>query len=184
MVDIRTIMAYLSVLLDSISTWLFCCVISAFVIPMILERIVFYVPALIRLSRNGEVQKKGVFLTIGEIILWTSIVFVEYLFLYHSQYNLFKLTTVSTAAVIAWVIGAINIIYRFANFSKVVKKGFYYTAYMRFIKPEALDEYQKFIRDLDDLYVDDMDALLQKDLPYMHRQAVLRKKRSLMRSGM
>jgi hypothetical protein len=180
MVDIRTILFYLSTFLDSIATWLYCCVISAFVVPLILERALFYIPTLIRLALNGEVQKKSVFITFGEVALWTSILVGEYIYLYYFQNNLFVFTTVSPAAIVAWVIGALTIIFRIINFSKTVKRNFYYNAYMRFIMPEAFDAYQKFIKDLDNLYADDMDALLEKKLPYMHRQAVLRKKRSLL----
>ena len=179
MFEIKQIMQYLSILLDSISAWLFCCVLAAFVVPLIIERIVFYIPTLIYLTCTKEVQMKGVFFTIGSIILWIFILLAEYSYLYFFQHNLFVLATVSPAAIIAWTIGAVALVYRFFNFSTVIKKSFYYSAYMKFIKPEALDAYQKFIQDLDALYADDLEMLLRKKLPYMHRQAVLRKLRSV-----
>ena len=179
MFEINQAMQHLSILLDSISAWLFCCVFAAFIVPLILERIVFYIPTLIHLTRTKEVQRKGIFITIGTIVLWVFILFAEYSYLYFFQHNLFVLATVSPASIIAWIIGTAVLIYRFVNFSSVIKKSFYYNAYMKFIEPKALDAYQKFIQDLDALYADDLEMLLQKKLPYMHRQAVLRKLRSV-----
>ena len=182
MAELRIVIYHMSGMLDAVATWLYCCVVSAFIVPLVVERIVFYIPTLIRLAKNREVQTKGVFITIGEVVLWVSIVVGEYAYLYYYQNNLFVFTTVSPAAIFAWVIGGTTLIFRTVNFSQTVKRNFYYNAYMRFIMPEALAAYQKFIKDLDDLYVDDMDALLEKKLPYMHRQAVLRKKRSLLQT--
>ena len=46
---------------------------------------------------------------------------------------------------------------------------------MRYIKPEALSEYMNFIEELDSLGLDEIKALEEKPMRYMHKQAVLRK---------
>jgi hypothetical protein len=180
-IDMIEVMAMFSYSLDSIAAWFFCSVISIFVFPAILDRITFYVPRMIRLYKLGEVFFNGIVWTILEIIFWTGVIVTSYVCYYVFARNLFLLTTISSAAIVAWGIGIFHIVYRTKNFDRIIKKNFYYTAYMRYIKPEALKEYQKFIDDLDSLALEEIAELLNKNLPYMHKQAVLRKQIELSR---
>jgi|GEM_PF-2554021 hypothetical protein len=175
------IMSVLSFILDFIAAWFFCCVMSVFIFPTILDRIVFYIPKMIQLYKNDEVFFRGIVWSVVETVFWIAIIVVSYVCFYLFAPNLFRLTTISAAAIIAWGICAFHIIYRSMHFDRTVKKTFYYVAYMRHIRPEALKEYQTFIDDLDALELHDVTGLLKKDLPYMHRQAVLRKQNELSR---
>ncbi len=175
--------AALGVAIESIAAWFFCCVMAVFVLPVILDRMVFYVPMLIRLSKDGEVYPRSVRNTVLEIVLWVAVITLVYTYLYFFQHNLFDLVTRSIPAYIAWGIGGTHIVYRVFNFDRIIKRSFYYTAYMRYITPESLRVYHQFIEDLDSLYIDDLEGLLQKRLPYMHRQAALRKQREVTRGG-
>ena len=77
--------------------------------------------------------------------------------------------------------GAAHLVYRTINFDRVVKRDFYYNAYMRYIKPDTLVMYQLFLQRLDEMCVDDLEKMLRdtKSIPYIHRQAALRKKREI-----
>ena len=178
-VNQEIIIGVVAVLLDSAAAWFFCCVMSVYVLPLIIDRLVFYIPKMISLYRTGEVFLKGTIFSILEMFLWLSIIVGSYLYLYFFQRHLFILTTVSVAAYIAWFISIIHIAYRFVKFDRVIKRGFYYVAYMRHIKPEALSQYQSFIEDLDDLDVKEIEDMLKTEQPYMYRQASLRKFKEL-----
>lgn len=165
----------LSILLDSAAAWFFCCVIAVFILPLILDRIFFYIPRLIRLSRNNEVYYRSIFLTTLEALLWTVIIICIYVYLYFFQNNLFLLATVKTPALIAWLITIMYIFRRLLRFDRTIKRNFYYEIYMRYIKPEALSDYLNFIEHLDTLELEDIKKLTNEPLRYMHKQAALRK---------
>ena len=170
-VNQEVIIGIIAVLLDSAAAWFFCCVMSVYVLPLIIDRIVFYIPKMIKLYRAGEVFLKGTIFSVFEMFLWLAIIVGSYLYLYFFQRHLFILTTMSVAAYIAWFISITHIIYRFFNFDRVIKRGFYYVAYMRHIKPEALRKYQSFIEDLDNLDVSEIESMLKTGLPYMYNHA-------------
>ena len=171
-----------AVLLDSAAAWFFCCVMSVYVLPLIIDRIIFYIPKMIHLYKTGEVFLKGIIFSILEIFLWSAIITGSYLYLYFFQRHLFVMTTTSFAARIAWIIAVIHVLYRLVNFDRVIKRGFYYVAYMRYIKPEALSKYQSFIEDLDDLTAEEIENKLRmEEMPYMYRQASQRKFKELTR---
>ena len=174
-IDMLELMEVLSYSLDSVATWFFCSVMAIFIFPAILDRIVFYIPKMIKLYRNDEVFFSGIVWSIVETVFWILVIATSYTCFYFFMRNLFMLTTVSPAAFAAWIICIVHLVYRIKNFDRIVKKNFYYAVYMRHIKPESLKQYQTFIDDLDTMELDDLSALLNKDLPYMHRQAVLRK---------
>ena len=164
---------------DAASSWFFCCTIGVFLFPLLLDRLVFYLPRLSYLTRTGEVQSRSVPYTVLEIALWTFVISVIYVGMYFLNPYVFQMITVSASAKVAWAITIFHLMYRTFYFDKIVKRNFYYNAYMRYITPKALSEYQRFIEDVDDLYIDDLTVLLEKELPYMHRQAVLRKYRQV-----
>ena len=165
----------LTIVLDSAASWFFCCVISIFILPLIVDRIVFYIPRLIKLSISGEVYAKSIIFTILEVILWSGIIFGLYYYLFRFQNHLFALATTHWPALIAWQICIIYLIYRFVNFDRKIKKEFYYGAYMRYIKAEAYSEYLNFIEDIDNIDIEELKTLVNKPMSYMHKQAVLRK---------
>ena len=167
----------ISAVVDTAAAWFVCCAIGVFIMPLLLDRLFFYLPRLYRLAKNKEVQGNSVPRTIVEILLWVVILCVIYIGMYFLKKSLFDAITSSIPALTAWGISAVYLIYRVVHFDQMGKREFYYNAYMRYITPEALAEYQHFIEDIDLLYIDDLDALLTRDLPYMHRQAVLRKRR-------
>ena len=173
-------MGIASVILDSVAGWFFCCVMSVYVIPVIFDRVVFHLPKMIQLHRSKEVMLRGIFYSVGEIILWVGILFTAYTYLYLFQPNLFFLTTRSQAAFMAWGISIAHMVYRILNFDRIIKRKFYYVAYMRHIEPRALQAYQGFIEDLDIMAVGEIMALLETELPYMHRQAAMRKQNELL----
>jgi hypothetical protein len=170
-VNQEVIIGIIAVLLDSAAAWFFCCVMSVYVLPLIIDRAIFYIPKMISLYRTGEVFLKGTIFSVLEMFLWLAIIVGSYLYLYFFQRHLFILTTTSVAAYIAWLITIIHLIYRFVNFDRVIKRGFYYVAYMRHIKPEALRKYQSFIEDLDDLSLEEIEKILKTGLPYMYNHA-------------
>ena len=170
---------FASASVDAASSWFFCCTVGVFILPLLLDRLVFYLPRLSYLTRTGEVQSRSVPYTVLEIALWTFVISIVYIGMYYLNPYIFQMITISVPAKLAWTITVFFLIYRTFYFDKIVKRNFYYNAYMRYITPEALHEYQRFIEDVDDLYIDDLTVLLEKELPYMHRQAVLRKYRQV-----
>ena len=165
----------LSVILDFGAAWFFCCIISVVIFPVVLDRIIFYIPKLFMLSRNGEVYYKSIVITFLEVIFWAVISVGIYIFLYYYLHHLFVLSTLGYPALVAWAICIINIVRRMINFDRTIKRNFYYEIYMRYIKPEAYSEYTNFIEDLDSLDVDEIKKLADEPMRYMHKQAVLRK---------
>ena len=174
-IDGLGIIATVSYVLDFITAWFYCCVMAIFILPLIIDRVVFYIPKMTRLYFNGEIFLRGVIWSILEAVLWFALVVIIYTVMYFLQPHLFTLTTTSLPAYFAWAVSVVHMIYRVMNFERVVIKNFYYVAYMRYIKPEALKDYQDFINKLDDLSLEELTGLLDGDLPYMHRQAALRK---------
>lgn len=172
---IDTFLRILTVVLDSGAAWFFCCIVSAVIFPIVLERIIFYIPKLIMLSRNNEVYYKSVLFTVLEVVLWVGIPLVVYCYLYYFQNRLFVLSTTSIPALVAWIISILYIFRRLTNFDRTIKRDFYYDIYMRYIKPEALSEYMNFIEELDTLELDKLKELANQPIKYMHKQAVLRK---------
>ena len=170
-----TFINILSIFLDSAAEWFFCCVISIFILPMVLDRIFFYIPKLVSLSRSGEVYYRSILLTSLEAILWAGIILGIYFYLYIFQHHLFVAATTGYPALVAWAITIIYIIRRFMNFDRTVKRNFYYEIYMRYIKPEAYSDYLNFIESLDNLELDEIKYLADEPLRYMHKQAALRK---------
>ena len=170
-----TFLNLLSIVLDFAATWLFCCVIAVVILPIVLDRIIFYIPKLIVLYRNKEVYFKGVVITFLEVIFWVTISASIYIYLYIFQNHLFVLATTESPAIFAWFISIIYIIRRMTNFDRTIKRNFYYEIYMRYIKPEALSEYMNFIEDLDSLELNEIKELAAKPIKYMYKQAALRK---------
>ena len=175
------IMRVLSVLLDSVAAWFYCCVMAVFIVPLICDRLFFFLPKLLRFARNGETYYRGVVFSVWDVILWSAIMAGAYLYLYFFQPPLFQLTTLAPPAIAAWIVGIVHAIYRTVHFDKIVKKDFYYSAYMRYIKPETLRKYQQFLQNLDDMKIGELEELLEneKSLSYMYLQAVQRKKREI-----
>ena len=174
-----TFLRILAVIFDSSAAWFFCCVISIFILPLILDRIIFYIPKLISLSGKGEVYYRSILYTALEVLLWVSIILGLYFYLLFFQHHLFVLATSEIPALIAWQICILYLIFRYHNFDRIVKKEFYYGAYMRYIKPEALSAYKIFIEDIDSMEKDKLMELKNEPMPYMHKQALLRKTREL-----
>lgn len=173
----KELIGALGIVADTVSVWFFCSVFSIYILPLLFDRIIFFLPKTLHLAKRGEMSRKGIFSIIGEILLWVAVVVVVFGYLLLWRPELFTLVTVSTPASAAWGMGALYFIYRLASFDRIVKRDFYYNGYMRYITPTALNAYQRFIEDLDNLYIEDLEQLLTEDLPYMHRQAVLRKRR-------
>ncbi len=174
MKELITILGYIA---DTVSVWFFCSVFSIYILPLIFDRVIFFLPKMIQMAKRDEVTRKGIFATIGEIALWIGVVAAVFGYLLLWRPVLFELVTVSHPAFVAWGIGTLYFIYRVTHFDRIIKRDFYYNGYMRYITPTALNAYQRFIQDLDSLYIEDLERLLSQDLPYMHRQAVLRKQR-------
>ena len=172
-------MRIVSGITDSASAAFFCCTLGVFVLPLLLDRLVFYLPCLLRMTRSKEVQSISISQTITEIVLWIIILCATYTGLYYLRPTIFTMVSTSVVALCSWGITVINLIYRFLNFDRVIKRAFYYDAYLRYITPDALSAYKQFIADIDDLYAEKLDELLEDDLPYMHRQSVLRKRRQM-----
>ena len=179
MPDTYGITAFVSRLLDFVSAWFFCCVISVYALPTALDRMIFYIPRMSRLYRRGEVFFAGVISSLAEALLWICVPAGAYLYLRIFQPCLYLLATESAAACLAWGMCAVHLAHRFLNFDRIVKREFYYVSYMRHIRPEALKRYQDFIGDMDTLDPGGLERLLREDLPYMYRQAALRKRREL-----
>ena len=169
------ILSIFTVILDFGAAWFFCCIVSVVILPIVLDRIIFYIPKLFLLSRNNEVYYKSVIITLLEVIFWVVVVAGIYLCLYLFLPHLFVLSTTGTPAMVAWVICIINLVLRFSKFDRTIKRNFYYEIYMRYIKPEALSEYMNFLEDLDTLEVEAIKELSAEPMRYMHKQAVLRK---------
>lgn len=159
----------------SLTAMLFCCVIGLFIIPTVLDRIIFYIPKLITLSREGSVYKKSVFITLSEVLGWTVAVGAVYTYFYLVYPDLFRVVTTSHMAILVWLVSAVNLASRYISFNKKIKKEFYYSAYMKYISPAALQAYLAFLEDIDNLYDEDLEALKKQKLPYMHIQAIDRK---------
>ncbi len=157
------------------TTFLFCSVIGLFIIPTILDRVVFYIPKLIVMSGEGTVYKKSVFITVGEVFGWLAVIVGVYGFFFFVYPDLFWLVFTSHMAISIWILSGFNILIRYINFNKKIKREFYYTAYMKYISPEALQAYLAFLEDIDNLYNEDLEALRKQKLPYMHLQALDRK---------
>ena len=172
---VEKMLSVLTVFLDSAAAWFFCCIISVIIFPIILDRIIFYIPKLFLLARNNEVFYRSVFLTFMEAVLWICISVGIYVYLYFFQPHLFELATTGYPALVAWGICIINLVLRFMRFDRTIKRNFYYEIYMRYIKPEALNEYMSFIEDLDSLEIEEIKELVNEPMRYMHKQAVLRK---------
>ena len=170
---------FLTVFLDSASAWFFCCVISIFILPLILDRIIFFIPKLIVLSKNEEVYYRSILFTSLETVLWAGAITGVYIVLFKFQPFLFGLVTDAVPALLSWVICLIFLLRRFINFDRTIKRDFYYEVYMRYIKPEALSEYMIFLEELDSLELAQIDDLATKPLRYMHKQAVLRKQKEI-----
>lgn len=171
----ETVLNALTVILDSAAAWFFCCVIAVIIFPIVLDRIIFYLPKLILLSQNKEVYFRSIVYTFLEVVFWVGLSTAYYIYLYMFQHHLFVLASTDFPALFAWLISLVYMIRRFLNFDRTIKKNFYYEIYMRYIKPEALSEYMNFIEDLDSLEIEEMKELANKPIRYMHKQAVLRK---------
>ena len=143
--------------------------------PVIFDRLIFFIPTMIKLRRHNEVFTHGVVIISLEALLWSLIVFALYTVMYIFRPHLFELITFSVPALVAWVVFIANSTYRYAHFGRIVKRDFYYVAYMRYIQPDALENYRKFLQEIDEMRPDELNGLLSQDIPYMHRQAVIRK---------
>ena len=171
----ETVFHALTVILDFGAVWLFCAIVSVIILPIILDRIMFYIPKLFLLSRNNEVYYRSVLLTFLEVVLWVCLISGIYVSLYIFLPSIFNLATIGTPAIVAWIIALANIVRRFISFDRIIKRNFYYEIYMRYIRPEALSEYMNFIEELDSLGLDEIKKLSTEPMRYMHKQAVLRK---------
>ena len=173
-----SVFSVIQISIDTFGVWLFCSIVAVFIVPLVLDRIIFYIPRLISLRRKNQVLTKSIPVTIFDVMLWVVIIAGIYVYLYLFAPDYFVATTVSPPAILAWVIGAARLIYRFANFDQTTKKQFYYNAYMRYITPEAYAEYRTFLEDLDSMDLEEMNTILENpELPYMQRQSVLRRQR-------
>ena len=169
----------LSSIVDSAAAWFFCCTIGVFLLPLLLERIIFYLPRLYRLTQTKEVYARSLWFTMLEIVLWSLVISGVYFGLYYLDKSVFRWVTVSPPALLAWMLSVGYILLRAIRFDKTVKRSFCYNAYMRFITPDALSAYQSFIEDVDNMDMNALKSQLTKEMPYMHRQAVLRKHRQM-----
>ena len=165
----------LTLILDSAAAWFFCCIIFVIILPIVLDRVIFYIPKLFLLSRNKEVYYRSVVITFLEVVLWVVISVGLYIVLYIYLPHLFVMVTSGVPVLIAGAICITNIVIRLVNFDRIIKRNFYYDIYMRYIKPDALSEYMQFIEDLDSLEIDEIKELAEQPMRYMHKQATLRK---------
>jgi len=173
------ILGAVGTLLDNVAAWFFCAVMSIYILPVVFDRITFYIPKRIQLSLRKEVYAISAVCSALDVFLWLGIVCAAYGGLFVFRRPLFVLTTTSVTAKTAWIIAALYLLFRIVRFDTAVKPGFYHVAYMRHIRPEALQAYQLFIEELDAMRLAEVDALLLTELPYMHRQAALRKRKEL-----
>ena len=172
------IFTVLQLVIDTFGVWLFCSVIAVFILPLVIDRVVFYIPTLLHLRRKKEVLSRGVPLTFFEVLLWVGLVAGVYTAIYFISPDYFERITISPPALLAWTIGLGRMAYRFSHFDRTIKRQFYYNSYMRYITPEAYNAYRQFLEDLDELDMEEMADLLEDpDLPYMQRQSVMRRQR-------
>ena len=173
----------ISLVIESMGIWFFCTVVVLYILPTIIDRLIFYIPHMLRLYRRGEVYFRGSVWSALEILLWLAVLGLVYGGLYWLDRPLLWRMLWSIPALLGWLLGVVYTIFRIRNFESLVKREFYYAAYMRHIRPEALKRYQDFLAELDDLDESELWALLrQEGLPYMHRQAALRRLRRLKES--
>ena len=167
----------LSAVVLQISAFLFCLIIGMFIVPLVLERLTFYIPRLGMLVKEDAVFKRSIVVTVAEVLGWSAVVVAIYVFLYNTVPSVFPLVTTAPVAWAAWGVAFVYLLYRFSFFGRTVKRDFYYSAYMHYITPHALQAYQVFIERLDDMSNTELEqqANLGKAIPYMHRQAVQRK---------
>ena len=156
---------------------LYCLVISLFVVPLVLERLTFYIPRLVLLARDKAVYPHSIALTIAEVLLWAAAVMLAYAILYTTFPSVFYMALSSPLALLAWALGAANVAYRHARFNRHVAQDFYHSAYMHYITPAALHAYQVFMEDLADMDDGELEAMsrLGRQLPHMHRLALRHK---------
>ena len=166
----------ISLVLD-LSAVLFCLVVGLFIVPVILERLAYYLPRLYFLVIEKAVFKRSIFMICFEIIGWTFVLVSVYYFFHSFFPGVFVLVSTSWLALGAWGVALLNMLYRLMRFNKVVKSEFYHKVYMHYITPHALQAYQAFIEELEDINDTELKkkAELGKAIPYMHRQAVHRK---------
>ena len=82
MAFVRDAMAFVSRMLGAASAGLFCCVLSVFVLPAIVDRLAFYLPRLILLYHRKEVLLRGIVRTVLEVLMWIGIPCAAYAILY------------------------------------------------------------------------------------------------------
>ena len=165
-------------IIDTFGAWLYCCIVAVVIIPLILDRILFYIPMLAYHSQKGEVAGRGIIITVLETLLWIAVPTIVYLGLYIFDYDYFVTTTSSPIALSAWIIGVGFLVYRIINYNRVIKRRFYYKVYMRYITPGAYEKYASFVNELDNKSLLELNGLIeQPELPYMYLQSALRKQR-------
>ena len=165
----------LAYFLDFAAVGLFCCIISVVIFPVVGDRLLFYIPKLIKESINNEVYIKSIFITFLEVLLWVGISACSYLYLYFYMPYTFELATIGSPAIVAWTTGAINTIRRLKIFDITIRKYYYYEIYMRFIKPEALAKYTEFVENLNSLDIETIRIMTGEPMQYIYKQAVVRK---------
>ncbi len=162
-----------------VAALLFCIIIALFIIPLVVERSVFYIPRLVLLVNEGSVYRKSIVFTVFEIAAWIAVTVAIYVFFAFAFPYVFQLVTVSPVALASWGVGALNMMYRFMHFNVTIKRDFYHHTYMHYVTPTALQEYQAFIDDLGDIPDEELAQMAERaaHIPYMHRQALSRRMR-------
>ena len=172
---VRDAMALVSRVLSAASAGLFCCVLSVFVLPAIVDRLAFYLPRLILLHHRKEVLLRGIVRTVLEVLMWIGIPCAAYAILYVFRPALFRYALTSIPARIAWVIGAVHLLLRSMQFERVILPQFYTSTYLRCTTPQAMQAYRRFLTELNALSASAVEDLLNTRLPYLQRQAAQKK---------
>ena len=175
MLDPGDFVGIMRIIYDCLAAFLFCNVMALFIVPIILERLFFYIPRMIVYTSRGEVSYKGILYTVAEMLLWLAILVGLYVYFYCFQPEMFTLVTLSIPAKVAWVIGLTFVFYRLLSWRKTARGDYYQVSYKKFITPSALKAYQEFLDNLSRMSDDEVEELVSQDLPYLQQQAVLRK---------
>ena len=169
----------LAAALENLAAFVLVSMFSIFIFPAVIERIVYIIPQLAKCAAKKEVIKKSVPITVWEVIVWLLITAAVYFVLYLFGSNYFYMATSSWPAIIAWLCGAINLTYRFVNFDRIIRHNFYLNIYMNYITPDTRQKFEEFADELNTMYLQDIERVMQEDLPYLYRDAVIKKKRQL-----